>query len=78
LAELVAAAEETLSAVPRPTTSPDALVCPWFRVGESVVRTMSMVVRFEPAVDITLDELRVELMYPMDDDADRYFRDAQR
>jgi hypothetical protein len=37
-----------------------------------------MVVRFDAASDVTLSELRVELMYPANEAADRYFRDASR
>ena len=50
------------------------MVCPWFRVGGQVVRTIAMVARFDHTGDVTLDELRVELMYPLDDDAERFFR----
>jgi hypothetical protein len=50
------------------------VVCPWFRIGDHVVRTIGMAVRFDPVVDVTLDELRVELIYPYDDAADRILR----
>jgi hypothetical protein len=33
-----------------------------------------MVARFDHPAEITLDELRVELMYPMDEVAERFFR----
>ena len=36
-----------------------------------------MTARFDHAADITLNELRAELIYPLDDAADHYFR-AQR
>ena len=49
-------------------------VCPWFRFGGQVVRTIAMIARFDHTADVTLDELRVELMYPLDEDAERYFR----
>ena len=49
------------------------MVCPWFRVGGQVVRTIAMVARFDHTDDVTLDELRVELMYPLDADAERFF-----
>ncbi|OLB66898.1 MAG: hypothetical protein AUI10_01470 [Actinobacteria bacterium 13_2_20CM_2_72_6] len=72
---LVGLAESALAGVPRPaTTGSDPLVCPWFRIGDRVVRTITMVARFDHATEVTLDELRVELMYPMDDDAERFFR----
>ena len=49
-------------------------VCPWFRFGGQVVRTIAMIARFDHTADVTLDELRVELMYPLDEDAERFFR----
>lgn len=55
----------------------DALVvCPWFAVHGRVVRTLVLAARFDTAVDVTLDELRIELVYPLDDDADRFFHSA--
>ena len=75
LAQLVAAAEVALVGVPRPArTTSDLLVCPWFRVGDQVIRTIAMVARFDHPAETTLDELRLELMYPMDDAADQFFR----
>ena len=38
------------------------------------MRTIAMVARFDHTGDVTLDELRVELMYPLDSDAERFFR----
>lgn len=78
LAQLVALAEAALATVPRPQpATPDLLVCPWFRDGDQIIRTIAMVARFEHPADITLDGLWVELMYPADDTADRYFRSAR-
>jgi transcriptional regulator with XRE-family HTH domain len=71
---LVAAAEAALDPVPRPATDPSVVVCPTFRIGDKHVRTVAMVARFDQAADVTLDELRVELIYPFDDAADRFFR----
>jgi hypothetical protein len=39
-----------------------------------VIKTIGMVARFDPTTDVTLDELRIELMYPLDAEADDYFR----
>ena len=76
LGQLVTLAEAALAGVPRPPGSVDAaiLVCPWFRVGDQIIRTIAMVARFDHPAELTLDELRVELMYPMDDTAERFFR----
>jgi hypothetical protein len=37
-----------------------------------------MVARFDPIAEVTLDELRVELMYPLDQAAERFFRNRQK
>jgi hypothetical protein len=50
------------------------MVCPIFCIDGELVRTIAMVARFDQAAEITLDELRVELMYPFDDAAERFFR----
>ena len=50
------------------------MVCPWFRIDGRVVRTIALVARFDHIADVTLDELRVELMYPLDANAERFFR----
>jgi transcriptional regulator with XRE-family HTH domain len=78
LAELFVLAEDALSTVDRPIAGSDVMVCPWLRIGDSIVRTIVMVARFDPVLDVTLDNVRVELMYPMDDEAERYFRDRRR
>jgi transcriptional regulator with XRE-family HTH domain len=75
LADLVALAETVLAGLPRPhATDTEPIVCPCFRVGDQVIKTIGMVARFDPTTDVTLDELRVELMYPLDAEADDYFR----
>jgi hypothetical protein len=61
--------------VPRPLpTEPALLVCPWFRIGDQIIRTIAMVARFDHPAEITLDELRIELLCPMDEAAERFFR----
>lgn len=50
------------------------VVCPRFRMGDQVIRTFTTVVRFEHAHDVTLSELRVELIFPLDEQADAFFR----
>jgi hypothetical protein len=40
-----------------------------------VIRTMAMVARFDQVADVTLDELRIELMYTADETAERLFAD---
>lgn len=50
------------------------VVCPWFIAGGEVIRTMIIAARFDNAVDVTLDELRIELIYPLDDAAEHFFK----
>jgi transcriptional regulator with XRE-family HTH domain len=72
---LIARMLEQLRHVPRPSESNDGLVvCPTFRVGARVIRTVGMSVRFAPGRDVTLEELAIEVLYPRDDDADDFFR----
>lgn len=44
------------------------------RVGQKVVSTVTTVVRFETAREVTASELRVELIFPADDQAEALFR----
>lgn len=77
LTGLVELAETALADLPRPDMpASDLVVCPWFRVGERVVKTIGVVARFEGTAEVTLDELRIELTYPLDADSDAYFRTA--
>jgi transcriptional regulator with XRE-family HTH domain len=72
---LVELAEAAIAEIPRPAQPPDELViCPDFRMGDEVVRTVSMVARFDTARELTLDELQIELTYPRDAAAERFFR----
>lgn len=51
------------------------VVCPHFAFGGRSVRTISAVMRFDTAVEITASRLRVELMFPADDPSAAFFRD---
>lgn len=66
-----------------PTTPPanhatGRVVCPRFVIDGTLVRTITVAASFESVTDVTLDEVRVELIYPEDDASDRFFRDASR
>jgi transcriptional regulator with XRE-family HTH domain len=75
LKALVTLAETAVSDLPPPVTPPrDLVVCPWFQIGDQVIRTIGMAARFDPVTEVTLDELRIELFYPLDSAAERYFR----
>jgi hypothetical protein len=39
-----------------------------------VIKTVGMPARFDSTAEVTLDELRIELTYPLDQTADRFFR----
>lgn len=52
----------------------DLVVCPHFRIGDQVIRTIAITARFDNPLDVTLAELRIELIYPQDQDAERCFR----
>jgi MmyB-like transcription regulator ligand binding domain len=77
LRALVELAETAVAGVPSPGSADnnEPVLCPCFRVGDRTVRTIGMAARFDPVTDVTLDELRVELIYPLDAEADVFFRD---
>jgi hypothetical protein len=68
-------AETAIAGLPRPDPpTADLVVCPWFRIGDQVIKTVGMAARFDSTAEVTLDELRIELTYPLDQTADRFFR----
>ena len=74
LRALLALAEAAVGETEPPAPAANGLVvCPHFRVAGEVIRTVGMVMRFDTAVELTLDELRVELTYPADEIARRFF-----
>ncbi|MEM9068467.1 MAG: helix-turn-helix domain-containing protein [Myxococcota bacterium] len=70
-------AREHLQDVPRPAppSGDEPVMSVRFRVGDQVIRTVATVLRFETAYEVTSSELRVELIFPMDDAGDRFFRE---
>lgn len=79
LRELAMLAERSVVGLPRPAPSAqEVVVCPWFRIGGQVIRTVGMAARFDTTVAVTLEELRVELLYPLDSEAEHFFREALR
>ena len=79
LLELLRRAESHVPSLPRPET-PEQLdlpvVCPRLCIDGHIVRTISTVMRFDTAVEVTASELRVELMFPADEESDVFFRQA--
>lgn len=51
------------------------VICPRFVLDGTTIRTITVAARFESVADITLDEVRVELVYPEDEVSDRFFRE---
>ncbi len=54
----------------------DLVLCPHFKIGDQVIKTIVVVARFGGAREVTLDELRVELVFPGDAIAEAFFRGA--
>ncbi len=60
---------------PEPGALTDWLVvCPRLVIDGCVVRTISAVMRFDTAIEVTTSELRVELMFPADPASDAFFK----
>ena len=75
LEALVAKAERLIGPVPCPTPAEGLpMVYSRIRAGEEVLELFAVVVRFDTASDVTLSELRIELIYPGNDVDDRFFR----
>jgi transcriptional regulator with XRE-family HTH domain len=74
---LLQRAESHLKSVPAPEhdVHPELpVICPRLNIGGRRVRTISTVMRFDAAVEVTASELRVELMFPADDESDAFFQ----
>jgi transcriptional regulator with XRE-family HTH domain len=50
------------------------VACPVIRIDGHLVRTITTVMRFDHATEVTTSELRVELMFPADDPSDTVLR----
>jgi transcriptional regulator with XRE-family HTH domain len=75
LAALVDLAANAARDAPRPPfDTPDRVLCPHFRLGDEIVRTISVIAQFGTPLDVTLDELRIELIFPADEAAERVFQ----
>ena len=68
LEEALAFAEPRVARLPRSAEPAELPVaCPILRVDGQRIRTLTSVVRFDNAIDVGAAELRVELMFPVDD-----------
>jgi len=74
--DLLRRAEQLARDVPPPEDEAHDLpiVCSRLHVGGRVVRTLSSVMRFDSAVEVTASELKVEMMFPADEESDAFFR----
>lgn len=52
------------------------VVCPRLKIGDRTVRTISAILRFDTAIEVTASELRVELMFPADEASAAFFREV--
>lgn len=74
LAPLAKKAEDALQGTSMPPPGGSELAaCPVLKVGDRRIRTVSAIARFDSALDPTAHALRVELMFPEDDEADAFF-----
>jgi transcriptional regulator with XRE-family HTH domain len=81
LTKLLHRAETHARAIPPPERDarPELpVICPRLNIGGRRVRTISTVMRFDTAIEVTASELRVELMFPADDESDVFFRDLAK
>ena len=78
LSALVDRAMEHLDDVERPEIAPEdhpEMMTMRFCFGDRIVRTFTTVMCFESAMEVTLSELRVELMFPLDEDSKDFFHE---
>jgi len=75
LAELLLQVENYAKAFEPPSSiSNSPIMCPTLIFNGQQVRTLSTVMRFDKAVNVTMAEIRVELVFPADDESDVIFR----
>jgi transcriptional regulator with XRE-family HTH domain len=75
LAELLREARAALGDLPdRPHPAADFVLCPWYRVGDRIVKIVGVAAHFDATTEVTLNELRIELSYPLDQASDEFFR----
>jgi hypothetical protein len=79
LEELITKAERLIGPLPRdPAANGTPMACAQMKAGDDVLEIFALVVRFDAANDVTLSELRIELLYPANEAADRYFHHANQ
>lgn len=80
LRQLLERAEALVKGVPAPTDAAltSAVLFTRLRLGERVLNLTGTVASFSTPRDLTLDELRIELIFPADAEADRFFQELGR
>lgn len=80
LTELIARINHYLKGIdrPRPTDDSSPVMCIRLRIDGQIIPIFSTVMHFENAHDITISDLRVELVFPMDSAGDAYFRSLSK
>ncbi len=63
---------------PAPEPPPQPVMCPTLWIDGRPVRTLSTVLRFDKAADVTTAELRVELVFPADEESEAFLRGLAR
>ncbi|TPV96261.1 MAG: helix-turn-helix transcriptional regulator [Myxococcales bacterium FL481] len=79
LAALLARAETLMADAPAPAKHVHAdapAIATRLRAGDAVISTISTIASFSTARDVTLDELRIELVFPADEAAEAFFAAA--
>jgi transcriptional regulator with XRE-family HTH domain len=77
LAPLAQRVELALQGKEPPPPGSEIVACPRFRMGDQIVRTLTTVCRFDSALEAAADTLRIELIFPQDDAAERFFHALQ-
>jgi transcriptional regulator with XRE-family HTH domain len=74
---LLARAQNLIKDIPQPQHLSNIdfpVVCPRFKIEGQVIRTITSVMRFDTAIEITASELRIELMFAADDISETFFK----
>ena len=80
LVQLLQRAEGLVKGVPAPSDASlsSAVLCTRLRLGDRVLNLTGTVASFSTPRDLTLDELRIELIFPADAEAERFFEELAR
>jgi hypothetical protein len=74
LAQMLETAQAEVDGVPAvDVTGAERVLCPQFQFGDQLINTLTVVAWFGSPRDITLDELRLDLIFPRDAVAERFF-----